>query len=72
MRELIRELIDDAPRSGDRISVEAPASPLAQLATETIRLSRMATSIHLVGSARLIAEASLDRSRATPMRECAG
>ncbi len=62
MRELVRSVIENAHRSGDRIGVEPPGRASACLAAETIRLARMATSIHLVSFAKLAA----DRAHARP------
>ena len=56
MREIIREVIDDTRRSGDRIGVDGRQIAPTQLATEIIRLARVATSIHLAEAARLTAE----------------
>ena len=56
MRDLIRELVDNARRSGDRIGVDGTSDAPSKLAAESIRLARMATSIHLADAARLIAD----------------
>ena len=66
MRELIREAIDNARRSGDRVGVDGT---LARLGTESIRLARLATAIHLVESARLIAGSVNEADRPSPVRE---
>ena len=69
MRDLVRELVDDARRSGDRIGVDGALTVPARLAAETIRLARLATSIHLAESVRLHVEPDRGRGRATPVRE---
>ena len=69
MREVIRHLIDDARRSGDRIGVDGKQIASTQVAAELIRLARVATSIHLAESARLIAGSGPVGDRVLPTRE---
>ena len=68
MRDVIRHLIDNA-RSGDRVGVDGEQIAPLELAAESIRLARLATSIHLAGTAREIAAATPVRDRALSMRE---
>ena len=53
MQNVIRDMLDNARRSGDRIGVDGIEIAPTQLAAETIRLARVATSIHLADAARL-------------------
>ncbi len=53
MRSIIRDVIEHARRSEERIGVGGQVSPRARLAAETIRLARVAASIHMARSARL-------------------
>ena len=69
MREIIRNVLDDARRSGDRIGVDGSQIAPTQLATEIIRLARVATSIHLAEAARLTAEFHSAPDRALSTRE---
>ena len=69
MRDEIRQLIDSAQRSGDRIGVDGNCDAPTRLAAETIRLARLAASIHLAESAHLIAQASSAEDRALAERE---
>ena len=67
MRDVIAHLINNARRSGDRIGVDGTCDRPTQLAAETIRLARLATSIHLAETARLLAasEPAVDRALST-------
>jgi hypothetical protein len=51
MRDLVRQVIDNARRSGDRIGVDGQPDALTTIAAEAILLARVATSLHLAGSA---------------------
>ena len=68
MRELVRKLVNDA-RSGDRVGGDGPQDPLSVLSAETIRLARVATSIHLADVARRFARASGRSGLETVVRE---
>ncbi len=67
MRDLIRDLLNNARRSGDRIGVDGTLDKPEKLAAETIRLARLAASIHLAESARLTAagDSACDRMPST-------
>ncbi len=54
MRDHIRELVESALHAVDRTSEDGRG--LTPLATEAIRLARLATSIHLAESTPLMAE----------------
>jgi hypothetical protein len=69
MRGHLREMIENARRSGDRIGVDGTEIAPTRLATEIVRLARLATSIHLADSARLTAEAAAPPDRALTRRE---
>ena len=69
MRDVIAHLINNARRSGDRIGVDGTGDRPTQLAAETIRLARLATSIHLAETARLLAAQEPPVDRALSMRE---
>ena len=71
MRDVTAHLIDNARRSGDRIGVDGTGDTPTQLAAEIIRLARLATSIHLAETARLLAESEPAVDRALSMRELA-
>lgn len=69
MRNLIRDMLDNAERSGDRVGVDGFEIAPTQLAAEMIRLARVATSIHLADSARLLAERAPAPDRLVTTRE---
>jgi hypothetical protein len=66
---VIRDMLDNARRSGDRIGVDGIEIAPTQLAAEIIRLARVATSIHLADAARLRAEHGPAPDRLLTMRE---
>ncbi len=51
MRNVIRDMLDNARRSGDRIGVDGIEIAPTRLAADTIRLARVAASIHLADAA---------------------
>ncbi len=53
MREHIRRIISEAQRSQERISLDGREDPALRLASETIRLARLAASTHMILSARM-------------------
>jgi hypothetical protein len=59
----MRELVDEAGRSADRIVGDDAMRSPAPLAEEIIRIARIATSLHLAESTRLAADA--DRRKRT-------
>ena len=67
MRNVIRDLIDNARRSGDRIGVDGEADRPSPLGADTVRLARLATSIHLAETVRRCAagDAACDPASAT-------
>jgi hypothetical protein len=52
VRDLIRNLVDEALDTGDRVGAEASPVPTAALAAEAIRLACMATTVHVTEAAR--------------------
>ena len=60
-----------ARRSGDRIDVANEPNLAEHLASEVIRLARLATSIHLAEQARHLAAAATDESLSSSKREIA-
>ncbi len=58
MREHIQKLIDEATRPGDPL--HGQTDPALRLASETIRLARLAASTHMVLAARMTAETEAD------------
>ena len=52
VRDQLRDMIETARRSGDRIGVDGRTETSATLGAELIRLARLATSIHLAEAAR--------------------
>ena len=71
MRDLVRQLVDDARRSGDRVGVDGrPAAPT--LAADVIRLARVATAIHLADAGAAHAAAASGPEVRLAMREPAG
>ncbi len=66
MRQLVREAIENARRSGERIGVDGKKPGPEMLGAEVIRFARLATSIHLAESAALLAATEPDPS---PVRE---
>jgi hypothetical protein len=69
VRDVIAHLIDNARRSGDRIGVDGACDRPTRLGAETIRLARLATSIHLAETARLLAASEPAADRALSVRE---
>jgi hypothetical protein len=69
VRNHIRQLIEDARRSGDRVGVDGPHDTPSLLAAETIRLARLATSIHLAEAARQVAASEPASDRSSSVRE---
>ena len=55
MREQIRSMIEQARRSEDRISANNRGDVARALAGRTIRWAQLATSLHMVRSAKMIA-----------------
>ena len=53
MRAHIRKLIEEAQRPVDPIALENPRGTALRLASETIRLARVAASTHMILSARM-------------------
>lgn len=53
MREHVRRMIEEARRPGSGIGIDAHQDPALRLASETIRLARLAASTHMILSARL-------------------
>ena len=53
MREHIRRMINEAQRSEERIGLDGREDPALRLASETIRLARLAASTHMILSARM-------------------
>ncbi len=53
MRAHIRKLIEEAQRPADPIALEHPRGPAVRLASEAIRLARLAASTHMILSARM-------------------
>ena len=67
MREHIRQVIDEVqrpPEHDGRRGLEARREPGLRLASEAIRLARLAASTHMILSARLMAEAEPDTASA--------
>ena len=58
MREHIRRMINEAQRSQERISLDGRGDPALRLASETIRLARLAASTHMILSARMTSGAA--------------
>ncbi len=71
MRDLVRTIIDNARRSGDRIGVDGAQREPHRLAADSIRLARLATSIHLANAARYMAGVAAEVDHASPTREAA-
>ena len=70
MRNHIRELIDNAQRSGDRVGVDGFLdTPAQQIAADTVRLARLAASIHLADAAWHVAMPDRADELALPVRE---
>jgi hypothetical protein len=66
---VIRELVDNARRSGDRIGVDGAADKATLLGADAVRLARLATSIHLAETVRR-SVAGIEADDPTPtMRE---
>jgi hypothetical protein len=53
VREHIRKVIEEARRPGNGIGIDDEQDPALRLASETIRLARLAASAHMILSARL-------------------
>lgn len=69
MRDLARTVIENARRSGDRIGVDGAQHGPSRLAAESIRLARLATSLHLADAARLMARVRPEADRTSLARE---
>jgi len=69
VRNLIRDMLDNAKRSGDRVGVDGVEIAPTQLAADMIRLARVATSIHLADAARLRVERAPAPDRLFTTRE---
>ncbi len=68
MRAHICKLIEEAQRPADPIALEHPRGPAVRLASEAIRLARLAASTHMILSARLRV-AGVDRTATPGFRE---
>jgi hypothetical protein len=53
VREHIRRMIDEANRPGSGLGIDDDRDPALRLASEAIRLARLAASAHMILSARL-------------------
>jgi hypothetical protein len=53
VREHVRKVIEQARRPGNGIGIDDDRDPALRLASETIRLARLAASTHMILSARL-------------------
>ncbi len=53
MREHVCRMIEEARRPGNGIGIDDGRDPALRLASETIRLARLAASTHMILSARL-------------------
>jgi hypothetical protein len=53
VREHILKVIEEACRPGNGIGLDDDRDPALRLASETIRLARLATSAHMILAARL-------------------
>ena len=71
MRDIARQVIGNARRSGDRIGVDGEQHEPNRLAADSIRLARLATSIHLTQAAGLMAAVSTEVDRTSLAREIA-
>jgi len=69
MRDLVRTVIQNARRSGDRIGVDGEQRGPSRLAADSIRLARLATSIHLADAARLMPGVRGETDRTSLVRE---
>jgi len=54
VRTQIRKLLDQAQRPSDPNALGGPSEPALRLASETIRLARLAASTHMILSCRLV------------------
>ncbi len=68
MRAHIRKLIEEAQRPVNPIALEVPRGTGLRLASETIRLARLAASTHMILSARMAIPAA-DRVATPEFRE---
>ncbi len=68
MRAHIRKLIEEAQRPVNPIALEVPRGTGLRLASETIRLARVAASAHMILSARM-AVSGIDRAATGGFRE---
>ena len=55
MREQIRRMIDQAKHPGDELGIDGSTDPALRLASEAIRLARLAESTHMVLASRMTA-----------------
>jgi hypothetical protein len=53
VREHIRKVIEEATRPSPGIGLDDDRDPALRLASETIRLARLATSAHMILTARM-------------------
>ncbi len=68
MRAHIRKLIEEAQRPVNPIALEVPRGTGLRLASETIRLARVAASTHMILSARMTI-CAIDRAATPVFRE---
>ncbi len=60
MRSHIRKLIEEAQRPADPHALDGHSEPALRLASETIRLARLAASTHMILSSRRTLHGELD------------
>ena len=58
MRAHIRNLIEEAQRPVTPGAIDVPRDPALRLASETIRLARLAASTHMILSAKMVIPAA--------------
>ena len=68
MRAHIRKLIEEAQRPVTPTAIDIPRDPVLRLASETIRLARLAASTHMILAARMAIPAA-DRVATPEFRE---
>ncbi len=68
MRAHIRKLIEEAQRPVTPTALDVPRDPVLRLASETIRLARLAAGAHMILSARMTVSA-IDQAATTGFRE---
>jgi hypothetical protein len=69
VREQIRKVIENATRAEAGNGIDAAGDPALRLASETIRLARLAASTHMILSARLTDESHSDLAEPLAVRE---